>query len=192
MDEPRSQSSLRTARKIGIVAVLNCAAAVSLAADTDRSADSGALRTLLAQGWRADSDAASAAPAPRIVRPAANLINAIPSSALLGPATGSIESCGAQAKPTLVDLIIQRSPTPHAKIIRPVATPLLVPLPAPVPLLRVAEPIALEPIGWGDQGIPQPVTLEVAPQVSAVESPPQSSYEFEGMLFGDGLAVDPH
>lgn len=189
MDEPRSKSRLRTARKIGVVAVFNCAAAVGFAAGADRNADSGGLPALLAQGWRAESDAS---PAPRIVRPAANLINAIPSSVLMGNASGSIESCGARAKPTLVDLIIQRSPTPQAKIIRPVATPLLVPLPAPVPLLRVAEPIKLERIGWGDQGMPEPVTLEVVPQVSAVESPPQSLYEFEGMLFGDGLAVDPH
>jgi hypothetical protein len=192
MDEPRGNSRLHIAWKMAIVAAFNCAAAVGLAADADRKVDGGGLRALLAQGWRADSDWAPSLPGPQIVRPAANLINAIPSSLLVESASGSVRSCGTRAAPTLVDLISQRSPLPQAKIVRPVATPLLVPLPAPVPPLRVAEPIELESIGWGDQGMPQPVTLEVVPQVSAVESPSQSLYEFEGMLLGEGLAVDPH
>ena len=196
MDEPRSISGLRTACKIGackigVVAAFNCAVAVSLAAGAERNAGGGALRELLAQGWNDESVPDDGFPPPRIVRPAANLINAIPASVLLGNGSGAVESCAAQAKPTLVELISQRSPKPQAKIIRPAAKPLPVPLPAPKPPLRVAEPFELEPIGWGDQGMPEPVTLEVATQIPAIERPADGPYELGRMLLGDGLAVDP-
>lgn len=190
MDEPRSNSRLRIAWKIALVAALHFAAMSSAA---EGNGDDGRLRALLAGGWRADCDRASSQPAARIVRPAANLIDAIPPSVLAGHTFGSIEPGGAPAKPTLVDLIRQKSPIPQAKIVRPVATPLSVPLLAAISPLRVAEPIEWESIAGGDQGLPEPVTLEVVPQVSAAAIPPSPGmYQFEGMLLGDGLALDPH
>jgi hypothetical protein len=187
MDEPHRNSWLRIAWKIAIVAAVQVAATISFA--DDGTADSGGLRSLLAEGWRQESGPASSPPVARIVRPAAHLINAIPPSVLSDEATGCVESCGALAQPTMFDLIRQRSPVPQARIVRPAVSPLRVPLPS---LLRVAEPIELESLTWDDEGIPEPVTLEQAPQVYEDESPSPAGDVLQGMLFGEGLAVDPY
>ena len=115
----------------------------------------------------------------------------IPPSVLAGDASGSIEPGGAPAKPTLVELIRQKSPIPQAEIVRPVATPLSVPLLAAIPPLRVAEPIEWESIARDDQGLTEPVTLEDSPRVFAAELLSPGLYPLEGRVLGDGLAVDP-
>jgi hypothetical protein len=199
MDEPRSNGKLRIAWKLAIVAALQGAATVGSAEDAFGKVNDGELRALLAQGWRDDFSSLPLLPAPRIVRPSASLIDATLPSLSVGKPLNPADSSQATAKPTLVDLIKQRSPAlqarlsfPAAKILRPVNSPLLVPELAPLPPLRVAEPIELAPLGPDDRAVSEPVSQGVTPRVAAVPERSPGLYEFDGMLLGEGLSDDPN